>query len=40
MIMAALANELRDDRFQPYFSREVEAAIRPLIGMEEFTAGG
>jgi len=40
MIMAAIANELTGDRFQTYFAREVEAAIRPLIGMEEFTAGG
>jgi len=40
MIMAAIANELTGDRFQAYFAREVEAAIRPLIGMEEFTAGG
>jgi putative glucoamylase/uncharacterized protein DUF3131 len=39
MIMAAIANELTHDRFQRYFAREVESSIRPLIGMEEFTAG-
>ena len=40
MVMAAIANELTGDAFQSYFSREIEAAIRPVIGMEEFTAGG
>jgi len=40
MIMAAIANDLSHDRFQRYFSDEVQAAIKPLIGMEEFTAGG
>jgi len=40
MIMAAIANDLTSDAFQTYFAREIEAAIRPLIGMEEFTAGG
>jgi len=40
MIMAAIANELTGDRLQSYFAREVEAAIRPVIGMEAFTAGG
>jgi len=40
MIMAAIANELTGDRLQSYFAREVEAAIRPVIGMEGFTAGG
>ena len=40
MIMAAIANELRNDRLQTYFTKgEVERAIAPLIGMEEFTAG-
>jgi hypothetical protein len=39
MIMAAIANELTHDRLQRYFAREVESSIRPLIGMEEFTAG-
>jgi hypothetical protein len=39
MIMAAIANELTGDRLQGYFAREVEAAVRPLMGMEEFTAG-
>jgi hypothetical protein len=40
MIMAAIANDLTHDRFQSYFSREIESSIRPLLGMEEFTAGG
>ncbi|MGH2996661.1 MAG: glucoamylase family protein [Gaiellaceae bacterium] len=40
MIMAAIANERTDDRFQRYFAQEVEAAVRPVIAMEEFTAGG
>ncbi|MGZ8687709.1 MAG: glucoamylase family protein [Gaiellaceae bacterium] len=40
MIMAAIANELTGDRLQSYFAREVEAAVRPVIGMEKFTAGG
>ena len=40
MIMAAIANELTHDRLQSYFAREVETAVRPVIGMEEFTAGG
>jgi Putative glucoamylase/Protein of unknown function (DUF3131) len=41
MIMAAIANELTGDRLQRYFTRgAVEEAIRPLLAMEEFTAGG
>ena len=40
MVMAAIANELTHDRLQSYFAREVETAVRPVIGMEEFTAGG
>ena len=41
MIMAALTNELTGDRLQRYFSDgDVEASIRPLIGQEDFTAGG
>jgi hypothetical protein len=40
MIMAALGNYLRNDRLQDYFTRgEVEQAIRPLLAMEQFTAG-
>ncbi|HZG69451.1 MAG TPA: glucoamylase family protein [Herpetosiphonaceae bacterium] len=39
MIMAAIANELRNDRLQRYFSVEIEQAVRPLMAMEEFTAG-
>lgn len=40
MFMAALANELRNDRLQHYFSHgTVEQALRPLMAMEEFGAG-
>jgi hypothetical protein len=39
MVMAAIANELTGDGFQTYFAREIEAAVRPVIAMEEFTAG-
>jgi hypothetical protein len=39
--MAAIANELRNDRLQSYFTQgEIQQAIPGLIGMEEFTAGG
>jgi hypothetical protein len=41
MVMAALGNELTGDRLQRYLTRgEVERAVRPLLAMEEFTAGG
>ena len=40
MIMAAIANELRNDRLQHYFSHgQVARALRPLMAMEEFMAG-
>ena len=40
MFMAAVANELRKDRLQDYFSHGVvERALRPLMEMEEFGAG-
>ncbi len=40
MIMAAIANELRHDRMRHYFTQgEVKRSIRPLLAMEEFTAG-
>jgi hypothetical protein len=40
MIMAAIANALADDAMQHAFSDgPIEAAIRPLIAPEEFTAG-
>ena len=40
MIMASIANALRNDRLQHYFTRgEIEGAMKPLIEMEEFTAG-
>jgi hypothetical protein len=40
MFLAALTNELRNDRLQHYFSHgAVEQALRPLMAMEEFGAG-
>lgn len=40
MLLAAIANELRNDRLQHYFSQgAVEQALRPLMAMEEFGAG-
>jgi hypothetical protein len=40
MFMAAVANELRNDRLQHYFSHgAVERALRPLMAVEEFGAG-
>jgi hypothetical protein len=39
MVMMALGNALRNDKPQNYFAREVEEALRPLMAMEEFTAG-
>jgi hypothetical protein len=40
MFMAALANELLNDRLQGYFSQgAVEQALRPLMEMEQFGAG-
>lgn len=40
MIMAALGNELRNDRLQDYFTKgQIERTIKPILRMEEFTAG-
>jgi len=40
MIMAAIGNELRNDSLQRYFVKgEITNAIKPLLEMEEFTAG-
>ena len=40
MVMAALGNELRNDRLRDYFTRgEVTQRVRPVIAPEEFTAG-
>lgn len=40
MIMFALANELRHDRLQAFFTRgEIRSAIRPLLAQEQFSAG-
>jgi len=40
MVMAALANELKNDRLQRYIAPQLERSVRPLLAMEEFTAGG
>ncbi len=40
MIMAAIANELADDAMQHAFSDgQVEQIVRPLIALEQFSAG-
>jgi len=39
MVIAAIANELLDDQLQRYLAVELEAALRPLMEMEEFNAG-
>jgi hypothetical protein len=40
MVMAAIANELRNDRMRHYFSHgAVTQRVRPTIAPEEFTAG-
>ena len=40
MIMAAIANELADDAMQHAFSDgQVEQIVRPLIAVEQFSAG-
>ena len=40
MFIAAIANELRNDRLQHYFSHgAAEQTLRPLMAMEEFGAG-
>jgi hypothetical protein len=40
MVMAALANELRNDRLRHLFTQgDVAARVRPTIAPEEFTAG-
>jgi hypothetical protein len=40
MVMAALGNALRNDQLQHYFTRGmIQDAIRPILAMEDFTAG-
>jgi hypothetical protein len=39
MIMLAIANELLNDRERSYIAPAL-APVAPLIGKEEFTAGG
>jgi hypothetical protein len=40
MVMAALANELSNDRLQRYLAPQLERQVKPLLAMERFTAGG
>lgn len=41
MIMAAIGNAVRGDRLQTYFTKGmVQNAVRPILQMEQFTAGG
>ena len=41
MIMAALGNELKNDQVKRYVIRgDVQRAIKPLLGIEEFNAFG
>jgi hypothetical protein len=40
MIMTSIANALRNDRLQHYFTHgEVQNVLAPIIEMEQFTAG-
>lgn len=40
MVMAAIANELRNDRLQAYFTKgAISEAIKPILAIEEFIAG-
>ena len=39
MVMASLANELGHDRLQRYLAPRLERSVKPLLAMEEFTAG-
>ncbi len=40
MIMAAIANELRNDKLQTYFTKgAIEQTIKPLLAIEEFSVG-
>ncbi len=40
MVMAAIANELRNDKLQTYFTKgAITKVIRPILAPEEFTAG-
>jgi len=40
MVIVAIANELRNDRERSYLEPFLERTVKPLIGQEEFTAGG
>ena len=39
MVIAAIANELLDDRLQDYLARTLRPSLQPLMAMEEFGAG-
>ena len=40
MIMAAIGNALGHDVLRRAFSDGLERALRPVIGIEQFSAGG
>ncbi len=39
MVIAAIANELLDDRLQDYLARDPAPSLQPLMAMEQFGAG-
>jgi hypothetical protein len=40
MIIASIANALRNDRLQHYFTHgELQNVLKPVMEMEQFTAG-
>jgi hypothetical protein len=39
MVIAAIANELLDDRLQSYLARSLRASLEPVMAMEQFGAG-
>jgi hypothetical protein len=39
MIMAAIANDQTGEHFRNHFAQEVQAAVQPLLAVEEFSAG-
>ena len=39
MVIAAIANELRHDRLQSYLATTLRPELRPLMAMEQFSAG-
>ena len=39
MVMASLANALGHDQLQRYLAPRLERRVKPLLAMEQFTAG-